>query len=125
MLPTLLLNFPVIVGVAVGILTGIAIRRQTAFLQFILAAIASLFVFIASLMYLSVVPDIILDCEGWDCIALGETFGGVGLLGASLTLLAIVVTGLSLRLSAYKQHNDRLYWTEEIHPRRSSKPLQY
>ncbi|MEO0355557.1 MAG: hypothetical protein AAF268_12105, partial [Cyanobacteria bacterium P01_A01_bin.3] len=91
MLPALLLHFPVIVGLAVGLVTGIVIRRQTAFLQLILAAIASLFVFISSLMYLSVMPNMVLNCDGWDCIALGNTFNVVGLLGASLTLLAIVV----------------------------------
>ncbi|MGK7911546.1 MAG: hypothetical protein AB4050_08710 [Synechococcus sp.] len=113
MLPALLLHFPVIAGLVVGLLTGLAIQRQTTFLQFVLAAIASLFVFISSLMYLSVMPDMMLNCEGWDCIELGKTFNVVGLLGASLTMLAIVVTEFSLRLLAYKEHNDRRYWTDE------------
>ena len=114
MLSALLLHFPAIAALIVGTLTGIAIQHQTAFLQFVLASIASLFVFIASLMYLSVMPDMILGCEGWDCIALGNTFDGLGVIGAFLTLLAIATTVFMLRLMAYKNRNDRRYWTDEL-----------
>ena len=114
MLSALLLYFPVIVGLTVGLLTGFSIRRQRMYLQFVLAAIASLFVYIASLMYLSTMPGTILGCDGWDCIAMGNTFNVVGLIGASLSLLAISLTIFFLRLSAYKEQNDRRYWTDEI-----------
>lgn len=114
MLNALLLYVPILVGVVVGVMTGVAIRHQTATLQLVLAAISCLFVFIASLMYLSVMPKMALDCDGWDCIAMGQTFNVVGLLGASLTVLTIVVTIFGLRLSAYKGQNDRRYWSDKV-----------
>ena len=103
---------PLIAGLWFGIFTGCSIRHQQAIVQFILAVLSSLFVYISSLMSLSLLPPSILGCQGWKCIEVGSLFSILGMLAVAITLIAIATTLSILRLAAYKSRNDRRYWTD-------------
>ena len=103
---------PLIAGLLFGIATGWGIRHLQPILQFILAVLTSLFVYVSSLMGLSLLPPSALGCQGWRCIEVGRLFDILGLLAVAITLVTIATTLSILRLAAYKSRNDRRYWTD-------------
>ena len=103
---------PLIAGLLIGILTGWGIRRQQAIVQVVLAVLSSLFVYISSLMSLSLLPPSVLGCQGWRCIEVGSLFSVLGMLAVVITLVTIAITLSILRLVTYKSINDRRYWTD-------------
>ena len=112
MLATPFLFIPLVAGLALGVVTGWRIRNQPPIVQFVLASLSSLLVYVVSLMSFSLLTSRVLGCRGWSCIELGSLFDRLGLMGVAISLVGIAGTLSILRIANYKSQNDRRYWKD-------------